>query len=131
MGGQPDVPEGGRGGSGGKSGSSGAAGKGGTPAFSCPDPRPDDGIGWTQYVVQPGHCLIVGSSTWSGEQVCRELAPDDGTCDASCKNYLSVRVDLFDEPLHIAVMPLFGTVLELDSETDQACASTPSGVRPN
>jgi hypothetical protein len=116
----------------GHAGSSSAAGAAGAPPkpFSCPDPLPDDGVEWKLYTVQPGHCAIVGSSTWSGEQVCRETSTTDGTCDAECKNYLSVRVDLFDEPVTIAVMPLFGQVVESAALDNAACAQAPKGIVP-
>jgi hypothetical protein len=113
----------------------GGSGAAGTPSelpkpFSCPDPKPDDGIGWTVYTVQPGDCLVVGSSTWQGEQVCRETSTTDGKCDAKCANYLSVRVGLFDEPITIAVMPLFGIALTGPSDMVPGCFEAREGVWP-
>lgn len=110
----------------------GHAGSGGVAPlpFACPDPKPDDGISWTLYTVPPGECLMVGSSTWQGEQVCREASTIDGVCDAKCANYLAVRVGLFEQPLTIAVMPLFGAVLEGPPETVLGCTTALEGVFP-
>lgn len=124
----------------GSSSTGGAAGSGSTGGstpgpFSCPDPSPDDEIEWKVYTVQPGHCLTVGSSTWSGMQVCRETSPDDGTCAAECKNYLRIRVSIVDEPVRIAVMPLFGQVVESSSNPEHedyssACYQALEGMYP-
>lgn len=131
------------GGGAGTSGAGGAQGGSGQPgttgaaplAFPCPDPTSDDAIAWQLYTVQPGHCLIVGNARWGGQKVCRETSTTDGACDATCANYLSVRVGLFDEPVAVAVLPLFGIVVESSSRFDDAdssasCRAAPEGVFP-
>jgi hypothetical protein len=124
--------QGGTAGSAGSKSEAGSAGVANEPKpFACHDPKPDDGIEWTIYTVEPGHCLTVGNTTWGGQQVCRETSPHDGVCDATCANYLSVRVPLFGEPLEIAVMPLFGMVFAgTTPETDYSCSHSIEGVGP-
>jgi hypothetical protein len=120
------------GGGGAEGGSSGAGGTGGVPPFSCP---PIGDHEWTIYTVEPGRCIRAGDTTWTGQQICRELSVDDGSCDAKCSNYVTVKVGLFSDPVTIAVMPMAGAVLQGSFEFDDPdyqtwCYQAADGVRP-
>jgi hypothetical protein len=122
----------GQGGTAGTKSEAGSAGAADEPKpFACHDPKPDDGISWQFFTIEPGHCLNAGDTSWSGERVCRETSPYDGVCDATCANYLSVRVPLFGEPITIAVMPFAGLVFAgTTPETSYACSHSIEGVGP-
>lgn len=89
---------------GGRAGTSGHAGSGAAAAFDCPGRGEHE---WTVYTLQPGQCLVNGNESWSGENVCTESTPDDGSCNVDCWPYLMVRVGVLSVPKRIAVLPLF------------------------
>lgn len=131
----------GTGGAGGSIASGGAVGSGGSSSGGKPtDPlacAPLSASPWKIYEVQPGHCLSAGDPSWSGNAVCSEKSPDDGSCSAHCENYLHVRVDLFGTAVRIAVggtsatvRPIEGSFTSTDPDYAPWCYQMQPGVTP-